>query len=122
MAWLLVFLGGGFGSLCRYGLAVALPASDLSEGDFPWATLTANLLACLLLGASIALFGRELLSKELSLLLLTGFCGGFSTFSTFSAEVLGLFEGGYLGLALVYALVSVLAGLVTVFLALYLIR
>lgn len=122
MAWLLVFLGGGVGSLCRYGLTLVLPVADLSKGDFPWATFSANLLACLVLGAGIALFSRELITKELSLLLVTGFCGGFSTFSTFSGELVGFYEGGYLGAALAYAIGSTLAGVAAIFMVLYLLR
>ncbi|NJC27803.1 fluoride efflux transporter CrcB [Neolewinella antarctica] len=122
MGWLLVFLGGGLGSLSRYGIALALPTTDLSEGELPWATLLANVIACLLLGLGLALFSRGVLSKELSLLLLTGFCGGFSTFSTFSAEAFGLYEGGHWVAAGVYLLVSLLAGVLAVMGGLYLLR
>ena len=122
MTWLMVFLGGGLGSLCRFGIAAALPTVDLSKGQFPWATLLANLFACLTLGALIALVSKQTLSREQSLFLVTGFCGGFSTFSTFSAELLGLYEAGYYTTAAIYALVSLTAGVLAVLLTLSLLR
>lgn len=122
MNWLLVFLGGGFGSLCRYGIVVFFPANDLEQGHFPWATLTANILACLVLGGGMALAARNNMPKEYSLLLLTGFCGGFSTFSTFSAELLRLFEAGYYLIGAAYIGLSLLAGILTILLALSLLK
>ncbi|MBL7829148.1 MAG: fluoride efflux transporter CrcB [Saprospiraceae bacterium] len=87
----LVFFGGGFGSLCRWGLGLLLQPW---QHKFPWATLAANGLACLVLGALLGLqFGGDL-STERRLLLATGFCGGFSTFSTFTAETFLAFQSG----------------------------
>ena len=110
MSWAWVFLGGGLGALSRYGLALLLPPDPLSEGNFPWATLLANLLACLVLGYGLSLFWREQLPRTGQLLLLTGFCGGFSTFSTFAAELLQLLQHGHALIALTYLLVSVVFG------------
>ena len=122
MPWLLVFLGGGAGSLCRYALAIALPPVNLNEGDFPWATLVANATACLLLGAGLALVSREALPREYALLLLTGFCGGFSTFSTFSAELFSLYEAGEYGVVIGYLLGSLGVGVIAVWLGLAVLR
>lgn len=88
---LLVFIGGGVGSLCRYGISRALAGTP---GAFPWATLLANVLSCFLLGFLVEWSARGLLTTNQRLLLATGFCGGFSTFSTFAGETCDLYERG----------------------------
>lgn len=122
MSWILVFLGGGLGSLARYGIARLLPPVDLAEGDFPWATLLANALACIALGVGLGLVSKEMLSKPLQLFLLTGFCGGFSTFSTYAAEILVLGEEGHTGTALAYLTLSIVGGMAALWLALIVTR
>lgn len=122
MNWLLVFIGGGLGSIARYGIARLLPAVDLAKGELPWATLLANLLACIVLGIGIGLASRELLSRPLQLLLLTGFCGGFSTFSTLGLELFLLGEEGFTGIALFYLLLSIIGGILALWIALTLAR
>ncbi|MEM9928880.1 MAG: fluoride efflux transporter CrcB [Bacteroidota bacterium] len=117
MPWLLVFLGGGLGSLARYGLAQLMPPTALAKGQIPWATLSANILACILLGLGIALVTKEQLTKPLQLLLLTGFCGGFSTFSTFALELVLLGEEGHNGPALLYLALSLVGGIAAIWLA-----
>lgn len=87
----LVFLGGGLGSLARYGLAIGLKPY---QTHFPWATLAANALACLVLGFLVVTQSKGLLSERERLLWATGFCGGFSTFSTFIADSWQPFQGG----------------------------
>ena len=72
---LLVALGGALGSVCRYLI------SKLSLGTFPWGTLTVNILGSLLIGLLTGLMLRGSVSPEMKLLLVTGFCGGFTTFS-----------------------------------------
>ena len=96
--------------MARYGVALLFPVSLPGEGQIPWHTLTANLLACIVLGVGLALVTREQLSRSGQLLLLTGFCGGFSTFSTFAAEILQLVENGFWGAAAVYLALSLLFG------------
>lgn len=122
MAWLWVFLGGGLGSLARYGLARLIPPAELADGDFPWATLLANLLACIVLGIGLGLASKELLSRPLQVFLLTGFCGGFSTFSTFAAELLLLGEEGHTWILLLYLLASLVLGVLALWLALMITR
>jgi CrcB protein len=93
---LLVFIGGGLGSLSRWGLNLAIQPL---LPRFPWATLAANGLACLVLGI---LLGQQLgtgVTESRRLLLAVGFCGGFSTFSTFTAETFQLWQGGQQTLA-----------------------
>ena len=114
-----VFLGGGLGAVSRYGLALLLPGGPLREGHFPWATLTANLAACLLLGVGLALLSRHQLDRSAQLFLLTGFCGGFSTFSTYSVESLELAHSGHWWLALTYIVVSLLLGILSLWAVLY---
>ena len=91
---LLVALGGALGSMARYGLS--LMASFLSVSGL-WATLTANGLGSLLIGMSIALF-----KGDAYLLAAVGFCGGFTTFSTFSQQSVELLQSGQRGLAALY--------------------
>lgn len=122
MSWLLVFLGGGLGSLARYGLVRVMPPAELADGEIPWFTLVANILACIVLGVGLGLLSKDQLSKPLQLLLLTGFCGGFSTFSTFAAELLLLGEEGHLGTALIYVTLSLLGGVAALWLALLVAR
>ena len=122
MNLLWVFLGGGLGAAARYGIARLLPTSDLGAGGFPWATLLANLLACALLGVALAYVLRGQLPRSGELLLVTGFCGGFSTFSTFAAELLLLLQSGNPVSALLYLVVSLLVGVGTVAIALLLLR
>lgn len=105
---LLVFLGGGFGSVCRYALSTVIP---LVDGQWPWATFIANVAGCLLLGLLSAWLMQSQRSPELYALLTTGFCGGFTTFSTFSKEAWYLYQHQQGTMALVYAISSLLFGL-----------
>ena len=92
LAFFLVFLGGGAGSICRYGIYLFIRPW---QTQFPWATLVANALACIALGALLGSQQQALLSDQRRLLLATGFCGGFSTYSTFTAETWGLWQSGH---------------------------
>lgn len=103
-----VFIGGGLGSVCRYALGFLLPR--LTMQHFPWATLAANLTGCLVIGALIALFERKGAGVA-SLLLVTGFCGGFTTFSTFSNDTVQMLRNGLYAMAATYTLASLAGGL-----------
>jgi CrcB protein len=95
---LLVFGGGGLGSVSRFLIGKCYPAG-LSV--FPWGTLSANFLSCVVFGAVLMLGVEKInLSYSLKLLLITGFCGGFSTYSSFTFETVDLFKHGNSGLAL----------------------
>lgn len=98
MNWLLVFLGGGLGSLARFAIGQWLAPFSFR---FPLATLLANGLACLVFGAVFSIFEKNgWSSSPFKIFWLAGFCGGFSTFSTFSGETIFLFQTGQTGLAL----------------------
>lgn len=108
---LLVALGGALGSMARYGLS--LMASLLSVSGL-WATLTANGLGSLLIGMSFAL-----LKGDAYLLAAVGFCGGFTTFSTFSLQSVELLQSGQKGLAALYIVGSLALSMGCVVMGLY---
>jgi CrcB protein len=118
---LLVGVGGFVGSVARYLVAV-LFANQFSS-VFPFATLTVNVVGCFLIGIIFALSDRgNILSPEWRVLLTTGFCGGFTTFSTFSYESLRLLQDGeylYVG---AYVFASVVVGLAATYVGIILIR
>ena len=91
MNYLLVFIGGGIGSICRYGIAVFIKDYNVT---FPFATMTANIISCIILGALVGLSLKGSLHDNHKLIFMTGFCGGFSTFSTFSHETFHLLQNG----------------------------
>jgi len=109
---LFVFLGGGLGSIARYVIGQYLNTNN----GFPLGTMAANILACFVLGVLISMQSKTALSSNQALLLATGFCGGFSTFSTFSAESMKMFQNNQAGLALFYIGISILVGLLAVYL------
>jgi CrcB protein len=117
----LVGIGGFLGSVARYLVAI-LFAGYLSSA-FPFATLTVNVVGCFLIGILFALSDRgNTLSPEWRIFLTTGFCGGFTTFSTFSYESLRLMQDGeFLYLAL-NVLISVVAGFAATYLGILLIK
>lgn len=106
MNWLAVFVGGGIGSLARYGISRYLGHHG---SGFPTGTFVANVLACVILALGwMYLQDKWEASAQVRALVLVGFCGGFSTFSTFSLETFQLLEAGQWGMAIGYVLGSVL--------------
>ncbi|MCL6260523.1 fluoride efflux transporter CrcB [Aquiflexum sp. TKW24L] len=111
---ILVGIGGGIGSIFRYLIKVW--TARFSE-EIPLATFSANIIGCLLIGLLMGYFTKnEHIPSDWSLLLITGFCGGFTTFSTFSSENLNLLQTGNYVTALTYILGSVVIGILAVFL------
>ena len=108
---MLVAGGGALGALARYG--VGLLGLRLFGADFPYGTLAVNAVGGVAMGFVFILVGDR---KELMLLLATGVLGGFTTFSSYSLEVVRMFERGDLATALGYALGSVLVACVGVYL------
>ena len=109
-----VFLGGGLGSLMRYGVQAAMHGR-ISPFLFPWATLSVNILGSFLIGIFYVLSARFNLSDETRLFLTTGLCGGFTTFSTFSHEGMTLIRQGNYGTFLLYVTLSVALGVAATF-------
>ncbi len=88
-----VFVGGGLGSIARFGVSVLI--NHLGKPVFPVATLIANILSCLVMGLALGVWSKHLTAfPYLYVMLVVGFCGGFSTFSTFSLESLTLLKDG----------------------------
>lgn len=107
---LYIFLGGGAGSAVRF-LVQTFVNRNIPGSDFPIATFIINLAGSLLIGLSFSLSAKFNLSYEVRLLLIVGFCGGFTTFSTFSNENLTLLRSGLYGTFILYTLCSVFLGI-----------
>ena len=112
----LVAMGGAIGSVLRYVLGRAIDGHTW-QGGMPWGTLTINLVGSFLLGFFVISFIESVGSgrRELYLILGTGLCGGFTTFSTFEWETYRLLREGNWPTALGYVLASVVLGLVALF-------
>lgn len=111
---LLVGAGGCIGSMARY-LTVVSVDKRLSS-IFPFGTIAVNVAGSFLLGLVLALLVRKtgVHQQEWKLFLITGFCGGFTTFSAFAAENVNLLEHKFAGIALLYTILSVVGGLLAV--------
>ena len=116
--FLLVFLGGGLGSGLRYLVTIAM---NQYSKLLPFGTFTVNILGCLLIGLILGYAQKEnTLTSNQTLLLATGFCGGFTTFSAFANENLELIKNGELFNFSVYTIGSLLIGILAVFIGFYL--
>ena len=104
----MVGLGGFFGSIARYG--VQLLSINFLSGKTFWATMVVNLVGCLLIGFLAGGFLK--LSQNQHLLLITGLCGGFTTFSTFAFDGLKLLKSGLYGQFAIYFAVSTIGGII----------
>lgn len=117
-AVLLVALGGAVGSAVRYKLS-GLILHHTIEWRFPAGTFAVNVLGCLVAGVLAGLAEEhDLLSPETRLLLFTGLLGGFTTFSAFGLETMHLLKRGEIGVATANVVLSVLAGLLALWLGL----
>ena len=112
---LLIAIGGAIGSVSRYGCQKWI--YQFYPHPFPFGTFVVNILGSLLIGLFFGLSERgNIMSPEWRLFLTTGFCGGYTTFSTFSFETLALLKEGNYGYALMYIILSVVLGLMAVWL------
>jgi fluoride exporter len=112
MNWLLVFLGGGLGSATRY--AIGLFTASAVKTSFPIGTLLSNLLSCVVIGLILLFFQKEGKPEWVTTLVVIGFCGGLSTFSTFSNENLQLIQQQHHAMAVVNIVLSVLSGIAVI--------
>jgi CrcB protein len=116
---LLIFAGGGLGSVVRFLLGRWV--SGFHQINFPFGTLAVNVVACFILGIVVGLSdSKQLLSADSRIFWTIGFCGGFSTFSTFSYETVQLIHGQAIGSGVVYVMVSVVLCLGAVVMGMYL--
>jgi len=121
MTYLIVFLGGGLGAALRHG--ANLLAARVWGIQFPFGTLSVNVVGCLLMGVFAAYFAfKGDAPQHWRLFLTTGILGGFTTFSAFSLDAALLYERGDLHLAALYVIGSVLLSMVGLFAGLWLIR
>jgi fluoride exporter len=114
---LLIFLGGGLGSLARWGLSSGIEslAKNSNLKNFPVGILTCNVLGCFLIGCLFGFFTSKTAPSWLMPFLATGFLGGFTTFSTFAKDTHSLWTSGLTHLAFLKITLSVVLGILAVF-------
>ena len=116
--FLLVFLGGGLGSLLRYIISRTF---NTYFQHFYLGTFLVNIIGCLIIGLVLGVsYKSNLLSQNQTLLLTTGFCGGFTTFSTFALENQTLLKSGEILHFSFYTITSIAVGIFAVILGLWL--
>ena len=117
---LIIGCGGFFGAVCRF-LATTGVQHLLGKGIFPYGTLAVNMLGCFIMGVCVSLAEKAHYSQEVKLLIMTGFLGAFTTYSTFGLESFTLLKDqqylaffGYIGLHFVIGIVAIWCGFVLV--------
>ncbi len=111
---LFIGIGGFLGSISRYALHKLL--TSYFQGVFPLGTLAANLIGCLLIGMIYGIAtSQNYLSHEMRMLLAVGFCGSFTTFSTFANENLALLQSNQIMIMIAYTAISLIIGIFMVF-------
>lgn len=111
---ILIGAGSCIGGICRYLISMLI--HNLRPTQFPWSTFAINILGCFIIGLIYGLIDKGVrIPDSLRLFLTVGFCGGFTTFSTFMNENYLLFTGNGHLLALLYAIFSITAGFIAVY-------
>ena len=121
MHWIAVAVGGALGSIARYALSPWI--FDISSHKFPYATLAVNVLGSFFMGILfVIIVEKAALPTEMRSLLMIGFIGAFTTFSTFSLDALGLWQNGHIFMSVVYMLATVILCLIAISSAIWLTR
>lgn len=121
MHWFAVAVGGALGSIARYALSTWI--FDISSHKFPYATLAVNVLGSFFMGVLfVIIIEKAALPTEMRSLLMIGFIGAFTTFSTFSLDALGLWQNGHIFMSVVYMLATVILCLFAISSAIWLTR
>lgn len=105
--FILVGLGGGIGSMLRYATGLLI-----SSKSFPFSTLLVNIIGSFIIGIVFSVcIKNDYFLNNWKLFLATGICGGFTTFSAFSLDNMGLIQSGKYGVAALYIMLSVILGI-----------
>ena len=118
---LIVGLGGFFGTVVRFGSVKFI--AQFTNISFPYGTLFVNIIGSFIIGILFALSSKTtIMSSEMRLLLTTGFCGGFTTFSTFALDCVHLINDEQYFAVASYLLISIIVGILAVFLGIWIIK
>jgi CrcB protein len=109
MEWVLIAVGGAIGSMCRY--AVGMWVQRASHSGFPAGTLAVNVIGSIIVGLLTGWLMNAQTHPLIRPALVVGFCGGFTTFSSFGMETVGLMKGGEVSMAAAYVLTSLVLGI-----------
>ena len=112
-SYILVMVGGAVGSLLRFLCGKLLPAFSINT--LPWPTFAVNIIGCFLAGTIAAFIKKQELSNDYYLLAITGFMGGFTTFSAFSLELLQYINNDKWSTAILYIVLSIIVSVAAVF-------
>lgn len=112
-----IFIGGGIGAILRFLTGVF--CSNILKCNLPVATFLVNILGCFILGMLFVIVEKTQINSVLKLALTVGFCGSFTTFSTFSLEILEMLKHNQIFTAIVYIVLSILIGILAAYLGGY---